>query len=268
MFRLGYNTNGFAHHRLDDAMAVIAELGYRAIAITLDVHVLDPFAPGHEAACRAAAARCRALDLVPVVETGARFLLDARRKHQPTLVSASPVDRARRLDFLRRAADTAAILGAPALSLWSGAADDEAGAQTLDDRLADGLATLAAHGVPIGFEPEPGMYIEDMAGYARMKARVPALRLTLDIGHAHLTESAGAAATIAAFAGDIVNVHVEGMNRGTHDHLAPWDGDLDVRGALAALRAAGFTGPACLELSRHSHDAVRIARRAFDFLAA
>ena len=42
---LGYNTNGFAHHRLEDAIAILAELGYRSIALTLDYHALNPFDP-------------------------------------------------------------------------------------------------------------------------------------------------------------------------------------------------------------------------------
>ncbi len=271
--RLGYNTNGFAHHRLLDAIAVVADTGYRAIAITLDVHHLDPFAPGHRDELRAVAEACRARDLMPVIETGARFLLDPGRKHRPTLLSADPAERTARVDFLGRAIDAAAAVGASVVSLWSGSADDEPGPDALDARLAEGLRAVCARaraaGVVIGFEPEPGMYLEDMAGFARVRALVddPALRLTLDVGHSHITEDAGAEATVRAWAADIVNVHVEGMRRTEHDHLVPWEGDLDVRAVLGALAATGYAGPACFELSRHSHDAVRIARRAFEFVA-
>jgi hypothetical protein len=41
--RLGYNTNGFAHHNLLDAIDVLAEIGYRSVAITLDHNALNPF---------------------------------------------------------------------------------------------------------------------------------------------------------------------------------------------------------------------------------
>ena len=84
---------------------------------------------------------CRDLDLVPVIETGARFLLDPWRKHRPTLLEDDPADRARRLDFLRRAVDLAAAVGAGVVSLWSGARPPESSAtvEQLDRRLADGL---------------------------------------------------------------------------------------------------------------------------------
>ena len=46
---LGYNTNGFAHHRLADVLDILGELGYRSVAITLDYLHLNPFAAGLDA---------------------------------------------------------------------------------------------------------------------------------------------------------------------------------------------------------------------------
>ena len=40
---LGYNTNGLAHHSLPAAIELLADLGYRSVAITLDHGCLNPF---------------------------------------------------------------------------------------------------------------------------------------------------------------------------------------------------------------------------------
>lgn len=272
--RLGYNTNGFTSHSLADALTVIGELGYRSIAITIDHAALNPFGPAAALSVEVevVAWRCRELDLVPVVETGARFLLDPWRKHRPTLLEDDEAGRARRLDFLARAIDLAAAIGAPVVSLWSGSrpAGSSASPGELDRRLVDGLARLcpraAAAGVVIGFEPEPGMHIESMADFDRIAAAVdhPALGLTLDVGHAHLTEDS-APATVRRYAGRLVNAHLEGMRRPVHDHLLPWEGDMDLTAVLATLDQVGYDGPATFELSRHSHAAVETARAALAF---
>ena len=56
----------------------------------------------------ALSARLEELGLAIVIETGARYLLDPRRKHEPTLVSDH--GRERRLDLYRRAIAIAAEL--------------------------------------------------------------------------------------------------------------------------------------------------------------
>jgi sugar phosphate isomerase/epimerase len=268
--RLGYNTNGFTSHRLRDALEVIHGLGFRSVAITLDAGVLDPYDPASLAQAKEIGAWLAERDVVPVVETGARFLLDPWRKHWPTLLSPDPEHRRRRTDFLRRAIDLTAALRAPVVSLWSGQAERAEASSALDERLAACLRDLARdaadRGVVIGFEPEPGMHVESMSDYERIRSLVdhPAFRLTLDVGHAHMTEES-APATIARFASEIVNVHLEGMRRERHEHLLPDEGDLDIAATVTALRASGYRGPANLELSRHGHMAVEAARRAIEF---
>src|SRR5262245_50204121 len=99
----GYNTNGFAHHRLEDALAVLAELGYEGVAITLDHHPLTPFDSELHSQINHVRTLPRSYRLKAVIETGPRFLLDSRRKHQPTLISPGPDERAYRREFLERA---------------------------------------------------------------------------------------------------------------------------------------------------------------------
>src|SRR5262249_43315371 len=78
--RLGYNTNGLAHHRMTDAIALLAEQGYRSVALTLDAGALDPY-EGPAVLGQQLQAVVNLLDkhgMSRVVETGARFLLNPK----------------------------------------------------------------------------------------------------------------------------------------------------------------------------------------------
>src|SRR5260370_3460670 len=187
---LGYNTNGFAHHRLEDAVTILAELGYESIAITLDHSSLNPFLP-----LKAAISNFRALleklRIHCVIETGARFLVDPRQKHQPTLISPDEKGREERLSLIMRAILIGQALEADAVSFWSGAALDQPGEIALWDRLVDGCRFLSEFAekrrVRLAFEPEPGMFIDSMARFSELKERVahPLFGLAIDIGHLH-----------------------------------------------------------------------------------
>ncbi len=118
--RFAYNTNGAANHRLDDALSLIADSGYDGVALTLDHHHFDPFEPDLERRAEGLARRLRELGLGLVIETGARYLLDPRVKHEPTLLNPTPEGRARRIDFLTRCIRIAAICEAEAVSFWAG----------------------------------------------------------------------------------------------------------------------------------------------------
>ena len=94
---LAYNTNGLANHDLLDAIALLADIGYEGISITLDHGALNPYDERLDAQLAQVAAALAKHKLRCVIETGARFLLDPRQKHEPTLVTADLAGRARRV---------------------------------------------------------------------------------------------------------------------------------------------------------------------------
>jgi len=271
-FRLGYNTNGFAHHRLDDALHVIAELGYRAVALTPDANHLHPDHTS-DAQLRATRALLDRLDLAVVVETGARYVLDPRRKQRPTLIDGDPEGRTRRLDFLERCARIAVALGGDTISLWSGVPVD-VDREKAWAHLVAGVEQLHARVTPLGvriaFEPEPGMLVNSLADWERLRdtTAIRDLGLALDVGHVPCTESISAGDAIRRYASAIRTVHLDDSRNGVHEHLQIGDGSLDWTDIMRALRDIGFTGIASVELSRHSHAAPEAARVAMERLMA
>jgi L-ribulose-5-phosphate 3-epimerase len=272
MLRFGYNTNGFAHHRLEDALAILADLGYQGVALTLDYNALNPYEPNLPSRCESIRELLQRLRLRCVIETGARFLLDPRKKHEPTLLSEEPSERARRLDFLRRAVEVAQRLEASTVSFWSGTPTNRGPESAWMDRLVEACKSLcdvaAKREVHLAFEPEPGMFIDTMPRFAELLERVdhPSFGLTLDIGHLHCQGEAPIADHIRRWAARLWNVHIEDMRQGVHDHLMFGEGEIDFGPVLVALEEIGYGGGVHVELSRHSHDAVETARRAMAFL--
>lgn len=269
--RFGYGTNGFANHRLDQALGVIADLGYEGVALTLDHHHLDPFEPDLAGQVRAVRRRLGALGLSVVVETGARYLLDPWRKHAPTLLHREGRDV--RVDFLARAVRLGAELGAEAVSFWSGVLPDDTSVDEGWDLLAEGCAEVCQEaeraGVALGFEPEPGMLVDNLAGYRRLRAALGApavFGLTLDIGHCRCLEDAPVADCVRAAAPYLVNVQIDDMRRGVHEHLEFGEGEIAFAPVLAALAEVGYGGLVAVELPRHSHCAPEAARRSLAFL--
>jgi sugar phosphate isomerase/epimerase len=271
---LGYHTNGFAHHRLEDALVILADLGYEGVAITLDYQALNPYADDLAHQIVAIRRLLERLKLQCVVETGARFLLDPWRKHQPTLLDPDPSARERRRDFLRRAIRISQEIASPVVSLWSGTAASAEPDSVLLGRLAEECLRLAdeaaAAGIRLAFEPEPGMFIATLEDFARLErlVRHPAFGLTADIGHLHCQGEVPIPQRLRAWQRILWHVHLEDMRRGQHEHLMFGEGEIDFPPILSTLREIGYPGGVCVELSRHSHDAVNAARKAIAFLRA
>ncbi|MHB1558493.1 MAG: sugar phosphate isomerase/epimerase family protein [Isosphaeraceae bacterium] len=272
--RLGYNTNGMAHHRILDAIELLADEGYQSVAITLDAGVLDPYNDPDLLARQVGQVRS-ALDrrgLARVVETGARFLLNPRLKHDPTLMDEDPSRREVRIDFLKRSIDLADALGAEAVSFWSGRSAISLGEDEGMDRLASVLQPVLRHaektGMPLAFEPEPGMFIDTLPRFAALDERIrhPLFDLTVDIGHLHCNQEGDIPGLLRRWGNRVRNIHIEDMLPGVHEHLMFGEGTIEFRSIARALRDISYSRGVHVELSRQSHMAVEAVRASATFL--
>ena len=269
--RFGYNTNGFAHHKLEDALEIVAEDGYTGVALALDIYHCNPFTV-EEADLTRLRQLLEKLNLRVVIETGARYLLNPRRKHYPSLVSAE--GRQIRIEFLRRAIDIGAALRAECVSFWSGVAEPEVSEHQAWDWLVTGGLALTEHakrrGVQLAFEPEPGMLVDDMAKFEVLKKHLSTNRfgLTLDVGHVFCTETVPFRQVFGKIANMIRNIHLEDIRERKHEHLMFGEGSLDFENILKVIRDNKYTGLINVELSRDGHRAPDVAQRALAFLQA
>lgn len=270
--RLGYNTNGLAFHRWDDAIQLIVEAGYESVAITVDHYCLNPYASDLPQQLLAMKNLLEQYQLSSVIETGARFLLNPRLKHEPTLVSPLPEERAQRIDFLKRCIDIAAFLDSDAVSFWAGQLKENISHEAALARLAEGCREVidcaSEKEVKLAFEPEPGMLIETLKDYAELTRLVdhPCFGLTVDIGHLHCLGETPISQYIHPFANRVFNIHIEDMIYGVHDHLRFGAGDIDFKDVAQGLRNINYTGGIHVELSRHSHMAPEVLQESFGFL--
>ena len=254
--RYAYNTNGAANHRLDDALRLMADNGYSGAAITLDHHHMDPFAENWQSEAERIGRLLDDFGMGAIVETGARYLLDPTAKHEPTFLTPDAEGREKRVAFLKRALDIAAIWKADAVSFWAGVPKPEVAHDQAHEWLHEGLEQVLDHaerlGVDAAFEPEPGMLIETCGEWEQLHARHPRLKLALDTGHCIVSQDIDPADAVRRYAEHLGTVAIEDMERGVHIHLPFGEGDMDTASVLAALKEVGFSRLVSVELSRES----------------
>ena len=270
---LGYNTNGLAFHRWQDAVELLSEIGYRAVGLTIDHACLNPYDDSFAAQLSEMSELLQRHRLRSVIETGARFLLDPRQKHEPTLISPTAESRASRIEFLKVCIDIAKTLGSDAVSFWSGVLSPHVPREYANHWLVEGCRRVAEYAesqdVQLAFEPEPGMMIETLDQFGDLSDKIGSAKfgLTIDIGHVQCVESGSIPDHLHRWKDRLHNVHIEDMKRGVHEHLLFGEGEIDFAQVMAALHEIEYTGCVNVELSRHSHMAPEAMRESFNFLS-
>ena len=271
--KAGYSTNSFGDVDPLDALSLLCEQGYASLAITPDRNILNPYEKTFASEVRVWQHALAKAQMRCVVETGARHLLDSKRKHHPTLLSDAQNDCSRRIEFLRRAIELAGELNADCVSLWSGAVCSDADETVLWRKLTDGVGEVLDHasrcGVVLGFEPEPGMFIDTVTRAEELIERLgrpKSLGFTVDVGHLECLGERPLSATVRDVADRIVNVHIDDMTACCHEHLPLGKGDIDYRPVFQELCSAGYQGGLHVELPRQSHRWYETAKESYEFI--
>ena len=270
---LGYNTNGLAHHDLFDAVDLVADMGYRGIAITVDHGVLSPYDRSAPEQLDQLALLLKAMGMRSVIETGTRYLLDARRKHEPTLVSADPPVAAAACSSTGTASTvpddsvviafrfgpvsyTNRLLTMPSTRDWSkGSKKPSSTGQSREWRspssLSRGCSSTPRFGSPIFSNDFPGNRYVSRSTWATCSGQ----------GEIPIAEQ------IVQWQSRLANVHFDDAVAGRHEHLPFGEGEIEFGPVIDALRQIGYQGGVYVELSRHSHMGPEAAQSAYDFLA-
>ena len=91
-------------------------------------------------------------------------------------------------------------------------------------------------GILLALEFEPGFVIDstDLMLRAFSEVGSPVLKANLDIGHVFLCDPDPMDA-IARCKGLIAHAHLENMKTGVHNHLVPYEGDMDLPAYISCL---------------------------------
>jgi sugar phosphate isomerase/epimerase len=286
--KLAFSTNAFTRHSLTTALEAIAAAGYQGVEILADK---PHWYPAHFDPAQAEAIRrqLEKLDLhVSNVNANCTFgyFSDAPPEpfFEPSLISPNPRHRADRIRMIQNTLRFAKAIGGdnpPPVSITSGRAlptmpPDRAMVQ-LRESLAPILESAEKLKVHVGFECEPGLFIERATELRNLIDTIgsPMLGANLDIGHSYVLGE-DIPATIHLLGGGVPgtanriwNCHIEDIP-GTppkHYHLIPGQGTLDWPGLREALRAVQYSGFLTVELYSYPDRPVEAATESLAFLA-
>jgi len=268
--KIGYNTNGFLFHRLFEALELIAEKGFEVVALSVDIPHIDPFNISNRD-IEKIGSKLDNLGLIPILETGGRFVLDPKRKHRPNLIEKRREDREKRIGYLKRCIDIAEMVGARTVVFFSGVLPDGVSKEQAKRFLEQGIFLLHEYAkgknVRLALEPEPGHLIERINDFKSLSKQIQGvdLGLCMDIGHIEVLGEGNIKKILNGLSiNRILQVHIEDAVFGKHIHLEPGEGNIDFLEVFKELKEVGYSGPVCWELSRSCHNAPDAMNLAWD----
>lgn len=274
--KLAFSTNAFTQFSLYQAMREIREAGFDGVEILADVPHAYPDLLDAQMT-RDIARQVKLLGLaVSNVNANCSFgyWADAPAEpyFEPSLISPEKKLRDDRSRLICRAIDFAAEVGSANVSITSGRClggmpPDKAAVQFAES-IKPILDYADAHGINIGIECEPGLFLEYVAELREWIDRLghPRLGANLDIGHSQVMGE-DLKQSIELLGDRIWNLHVEDIPGRKHYHLIPGRGTLDWDAVHAGLTAISYPRFLTVELYTETANPKAAAVESFAFLS-
>jgi sugar phosphate isomerase/epimerase len=278
--KLAFSTNAFTRHSLSFALEQIAAAGYEGVEILADKPHWYPaaFDKGEAQSLRQELGRLK----LAVSNVNANCTFGYFKEHpgeaffEPSLISPDAKMRADRISMIQNTLRFAKAVGADCVSITSGKAlptmPPERAAQQLRESLGPVLEVAEKLKVRVGFECEPGLYVEWGVELRELIDRLGSRMLgaNLDIGHS-VVMGEDVPATLQLLKGRIWNCHIEDLPAGAggkpkHYHTIPGQGMMDWAGLKGALEAMGYERFLTVELYSYPDRPVEAARESMAYL--
>jgi sugar phosphate isomerase/epimerase len=256
IMQLAFSTNAYLNYSFSDAVARLAQIGYRGVEIMADVPHAWPayLLPEQKAAIREALAKHH-LTIANINAFMMHAVNDRRQKYwHPSWIEPDPHYRQVRIDHTKRALTLAKELGARNITTEPGGPVEGRPWGECLKLFIEMLKPVVEHAekeqVLLLIEPEPDLLIETADQYLEFASKLtsPYLGLNFDIGHSYCVKDEPAE-TIQRLGALIRHVHLEDIAATrVHHHLIPGEGAIDFKATLQALQAIGYGGWVTIEL--------------------
>lgn len=280
---LAFSTNAFKRTSFEDAIRLIAAIGYTGVEFMCDLHHALParMTPGR---IKDIQHLLQDLDLtVSNLNAFTGFACSGPNEggigdtYHPTWIEHDPKLRQARIDHTQRCIDLAAAFNCRTVSLQPAGPLIGTGLTPAQasERFAEGLSqclpSATSANVLLAIEPEPGLLLQHASEYLTFKRthfpNHPHLKMNCDTGHLFCVGD-DPAQIILDHPDEIAHIHLEdiGANQ-VHQHLTPGNGAMNFPAIFAALRTIQYTGKMTVELYPYDSSPTGVAKAALTHLA-
>ena len=258
----GFHVGGLLLHRQSEAIGLMADLGYRCVAVRPRAGSLDPRERQFEEQLRRVADAAQATSIALVLDSDGLYMHDPRRPRGPSLSTADDREAQAAQQWVRDWINASEILGNRLVTFASGpgATDPSSPAtEQLLDRIArrvdELLDTAEQRAITLALRPRSGDAIATVAQFERLQqwlGRPDRLKLAADVGEMLLGHEFPVGDRLARNLDDLACVYLCDHRSGTRGDQRIGHGEVAVARIVSGLARQRFEGPAIVRIDGHS----------------